>query len=108
MLKRRFGYVIDQHHGIALFSQCKQRRHETVATYGDRYTEVYEESQIPDQDILVHYFLDGQKEKKIEQIIKGKCKTLRQAISLGVEEEPNLRKFSHYSWGNRYGKDVKK
>ena len=32
----------------------KKKRHETVATYGVRHTEVAEESQITDQDMLVH------------------------------------------------------
>ena len=32
----------------------------------------------------------------------------KQAITIGVEEEIYLRKFSLYSWGNKYGKDVDK
>ena len=44
----------------------KKRIHETVATY-DRYVEVAEKSQITDNDIIVHYFADGQKERKLEK-----------------------------------------
>ena len=47
-LKRRFGGVIDHHYGISLFTLCKQGRYETVATYGERYTEVTVVSQISD------------------------------------------------------------
>ena len=101
--------MIDQHHGISLLTQSKQRVHEPVVTYGDRYKEVAEESQITDIDTLVHYFADEQKEQKIkEEIIRGKCKILQQAISLGVKEGTYLRKFSLYSWGNKHGKCVHK
>ena len=45
-----------------------------MANYGDRYTEVAEESEITAQDILVHYFADGQQEKKTGwKIIRDKC-----------------------------------
>ena len=36
-------------------------RQEIIVTYVDRYTEVVGESQIKDQDVLVHYFEDGKK-----------------------------------------------
>ena len=35
-LKWMFEEVTDQHHGISLLTQCKQRRHETVSTYRNR------------------------------------------------------------------------
>ena len=42
------------------------------------------------------------KKKKIGgKITRGKCKTLKQSITLGVEEETYFRKFSLYSWGNK-------
>ena len=54
MLERKLEDVIDQYHSISLLTQCKERRHKAVATYGDTYTEVAGESQIIDHDILVH------------------------------------------------------
>ena len=63
----------------------------TLAIYCDRYTEVAGKSKITDQGILVHYFADGPKGKKIrEKIIRGKCKTINQAITIGVEKETYL------------------
>ena len=100
--------MINQDHGISLLIQCIQRRHETAATFGGRYTEVAKKSQIKDQDIIVHYIADGQKEKKTEKkIIRGECKTLKQAIILCVEEETYLRNFSLYPLGKN-GKDLDK
>ena len=101
-MKRRFGDVIDQHHGISLLTQCKQRRHEAVVTYGDRYTQIAEESQITDKDILVHCFADGQKEKKIgEKIIRGKYNILKQAIILSVEKRDLFEKIKSLLFGEQ-------
>ena len=46
--KVRCWDVIDQHHGISLITQWIQRRHERVATYGNRKTQVAEEIHIRD------------------------------------------------------------
>ena len=54
LLKRKLENVIHQQHHISVLNKCKQRRHETEDTYGDRYTEVAKESQITYQDILVY------------------------------------------------------
>ena len=40
--------MIDQHHGISLLTQSKQRWDETGAMYGDKYTYIAKESQITD------------------------------------------------------------
>ena len=50
-------------------------------------------------------FTDGWRDIK-EKIIRGKCETLKQAITLGIEEEIYLRKFSLYSGGYKYGQEV--
>ena len=57
----------------------------------------------------MHYFADGQKEKKIGvKMSSDTSKTLKQAITLVVLEKVYLRNFSLYSWKSKCYKYVHK
>ena len=69
-----------------------------------RYLEVVEARQVSYQSVLIHYFLEWQREKNISgKIIRCKCKTKEQAVPIAVEGRNIYEKIQYVLLGSKYG-----